>query len=288
MSNSDECIVINGRACAQRILDSVKKRAQEFASIHKILPALAVIMVGDNPASKIYVELKKRRALENGIESLVYHFPEATNQDDVLKVIRELNQNTSVHGILVQLPLPKTLSAHAVLNEVDWRKDVDCFTPYNVGLFNLQQPNVIPCTPQGIMILIKENLGPDLTGKKAVVIGRSIIVGQPTASLLLNEGCSVSVLHSKSQNPDVESSTADILIVATGVAHLVGKDWVKKGACVIDVGITNVGGVLVGDVNFEEVKKYAGFITPVPGGVGPMTIACLLKNTVELAYKIHQ
>ena len=256
-------------------------------------PGLAVVLIGEDPASQVYVRKKIEAAEEAGFKS-IQHYPDPDiSQKELLDLIGQLNRDARVHGILVQLPLPDHIDAQAVIDAIDPDKDVDGFTPINAGRLFLGLDCFVPCTPQGCMILIRDALGTDLVGRNAVMVGKSNIVGKPMAQMLMNEHCTVSVLHSATRAPDKFACRADILVVATGVPGLVTSDWVKEGACVIDVGISRVDHPdkpgktkLAGDVDFDAVKDRAGWITPVPGGVGPMTIACLLQNTLDAALRL--
>ncbi|MCE9508386.1 MAG: bifunctional methylenetetrahydrofolate dehydrogenase/methenyltetrahydrofolate cyclohydrolase FolD, partial [Alphaproteobacteria bacterium] len=255
---------------------------------HKILPGLAVVLVGDDPGSVIYVNNKKKAAAAAGIRSFVYHLPKKTSQDEVLKLIQILNKDKKVHGILVQLPLPKQIDVNTVLKSINPAKDVDGLHLENIGRLMVGMPGPVPCTPLGCLALIKK-AEKNLTGLHAVVVGRSNLVGKPMAQLLLRENCTVTMCHSRTPQLSQVTHQADILVVAVGKEKLVKGDWVKPGAIVIDVGInrTKSGGI-VGDVDFDEVSKVAAYITPVPGGVGPMTIACLLGNTVAAACRQNE
>lgn len=273
--------IIDGKAEAKRIRQTLSRQITELKG-QGVVPCLAVIMVGDDPASGVYVRNKATAAEEIGVQSLLIKLNAQTTQDNLLAFIDMLNRSPQVHGILVQLPLPPHISKHAIINAISPDKDADGFHVTNVGSLVANGGGIVPCTPQGCMILIKKHLGHDLVGKKAVVIGCSTIVGKPMATLLLHENCTVTLCHEHTTDIAGECATADILVVATGVAKLVKKEWVKPGAVVIDVGITRMDdGTLCGDVDFENVKDVAGAITPVPGGVGPMTIACLMQNTVN-------
>jgi methylenetetrahydrofolate dehydrogenase (NADP+)/methenyltetrahydrofolate cyclohydrolase len=277
--------IIDGAATAKKLRAEI---AEKIAARH-VTPGLAVVLVGENPASQVYVRNKSRAAEETGIKSATHVLPAAATQKELLALVARLNADTSVHGILVQLPLPPQIDAQAVINAVDPAKDVDGFHPINVGKLSLGLPCLVPCTPQGCLILIKEAL-PDLAGRRALVLGRSNIVGKPVSQLLLKADCTVTIAHSKTRDLPALCREADILIAAIGKAEFVKGDWIKPGSVVIDVGINRVENPaeqgktkLVGDVAFAEAKEKAGAITPVPGGVGPMTIACLLKNTLEAA-----
>lgn len=280
---SNQCVVIDGKAHANTLLDNLRREIQELGK-RSIVPGLAVILVGDDTASVMYTATKVRRAQEIGIHSRVHKFPATVTESEVLEYIHRLNADNAINGILVQLPLPNHFNTQALLDTITYEKDVDGFHTYNVGLLNSWQDSLEPCTPQGALMLIKSALGQDISGKKAVVLGRSRIVGRPMVSILIRESCSVLALHSKSRNLQEECRNADIIVSAVGKPQMITKEWVMPGACVIDIGIVKVGDKLYGDVDFESVKQVAGFITPVPGGVGQMTVACLLLNTIRAAY----
>jgi len=271
--------IIDGKKIAHEILENLKEKT---AKLNK-KPCLAVILASDDTSSKIYVDSKEKHSLYLGFKSSVYRFDKSITQGNLIKLIHELNENPEVNGILVQLPLYKHLNAQEIIELINPKKDVDGFHPINVGKLNSNlNPWAICCTPKGIIKLLKA-YKISLTGKNAVVIGRSNIVGKPTATLLTNENATVTLAHSKTKNLKELTKNADIIISATGVAKLIKADMVKKGATVIDVGISKqINGKLIGDVDFERVKNVADYITPVPGGVGPMTIACLMENTYEL------
>ncbi len=278
-------VIIDGKQIANEVAGAISLQVETLKNAHGIIPGLAVILIGDDPASHVYVASKVRRAKELGIAIFQHLLPEHTQQKDLLSIIHQLNADKQVNGILVQLPLPSHLDQNIVINTIDAEKDVDGFTVKNVGLLNSWQDCLEPSTPQGALVLIKKFLGSDLTGKKAVVLGRSLIVGRPMTSILVRESCTVTLLHSKSNNIKYECKNADILVSAIGQPGFIRSDLVKQGACVIDIGITRVGDALLGDVNFEEVKKVAGYLTPVPGGVGPMTVVCMLLNTIKACLK---
>lgn len=248
---------------------------------HEHMPILAVVLVGENEASQIYVRNKKKAAAEVGIGCEVLEFSETIGEHALLEVIDELNENHHISGIIVQLPLPKHINPLSVLSKILPQKDVDGFNPYNAGLLACKEPGaIVSATPKGILKLL-QSTGVELAGKHAVIIGRSNIVGRPVSMLLLNNDCTVTIAHSKTNNLPEVVRQADIVIAACGQAKMVKKDWVKEGAIVIDVGINRIDGKLCGDVDFEEVAEIASYITPVPGGVGPMTIAMLLENTYQ-------
>ncbi len=273
-------MIIDGKKEARVLKEAIKK---EILSINKKtsrVPGLTVILIGDLTPSQIYVKNKEKSSKEVGINSNVLRYPKDVTEKEILEKIKELNSDNKVSGILVQLPLPDQISKEKIINSIDPSKDVDGFNPINVGKLASGYNAIIPCTPQGCLILIKK-VEKNLSGKHAVIIGRSNLNGKPIAQLLLRENCTVTITHSKTKNLKEECLKADILIAAVGVANLVKKDWVKNGSVIIDVGINKLGEKLVGDVSFEEVKDKVKAITPVPGGVGPMTIACLLKNTLK-------
>jgi methylenetetrahydrofolate dehydrogenase (NADP+)/methenyltetrahydrofolate cyclohydrolase len=275
---------IDGQALAAKVLDEVKADVGRLVSRP---PGLAVIIVGDDPASKIYVAKKGKKARELGFRSETIELPETITEDELLDVVNQLNNDVGIHGILVQLPLPPHISTKAIIDWIDPFKDVDGFHPYNIGRLAQRDPSIIPCTPLGCLMLLKEHLG-EIRGMKAVVVGASNIVGRPMSQLLLLEGCTVTVTHRFTRDTAAEARQADIVVAAVGKPGLVRADWIKPGATVIDVGINRVDGKVVGDVAYDEVAEVAGAITPVPGGVGPMTIACLMKNTLVQAQTLEQ
>ncbi|QEY24102.1 bifunctional methylenetetrahydrofolate dehydrogenase/methenyltetrahydrofolate cyclohydrolase FolD [Neisseria animalis] len=275
--------LINGKEISQQRLAAVAAAVEKRAAAGLHTPCLAVILVGDNPASAVYVRNKKLACQKSGIESLSYELPASTTQDELLKLVDELNSNPKVDGILVQLPLPEHIDSQVVLETILPHKDVDGFHPYNVGRLVVKMPLMRPCTPKGVMTLL-ESYGVDPKGKKAVVVGASNIVGRPQALELLLSRATVTVCHSATQNLAEEVAQADILVVGVGIPNFVKGEWIKPGAIVIDVGINRLAdGSLCGDVEFDVAKERAGMITPVPGGVGPMTIATLLENTLHAA-----
>ena len=283
-------ILIDGKAFAERLVGSVGVAVEELSNTHSFKPGLAVVLVGENPASEVYVKNKVRQTNNSGMVSIEHRLPEETSEEDLLSLVKDLNEDEKIDGILVQLPLPDHINENSIINSISPSKDVDGFSIPNVGLLSTSGKGLIPCTPLGCLLLLKDQLG-DLTGKNAVIIGRSNIVGKPMAQLLIKESCTVTIAHSKTKNLENVCRNADILVAAVGRPHFVKNDWVKDGAVVIDVGINRLPpegdkkGRLVGDVDFENVSKIASAITPVPGGVGPMTIACLLRNTVTAACK---
>ena len=287
--------IINGKEIAQNLRNNLKKEISELKNKFGDVPGLAVIQVGNIAASSVYVKAKTKNAQEVEIEVIDHHLEESISEEELLKLINTLNNQNNVHGILVQLPLPKHMHEQTILDSIRPDKDADGFHPVNVGKLSIATHNdenlLIPCTPYGCLIMLK-GLNIDLIGKNAVVIGRSNIVGKPMAQLLIKESCTVTIAHSKTKDLPGLCKNADIIIAAVGKPKMVKGEWVKEGAVVIDVGINRVEmlkngekkTVLVGDVEYNEVKKKASAITPVPGGVGPMTIACLLRNTT-IAFK---
>ena len=279
-------MIIDGKKEAEIIRSEIKKEISDLKLKTKKTPCLTVILIGDYTPSKIYVKNKEKSALEVGIKSEIIKYPKSISEQEILKKIDELNKDKKISGILVQLPLPDQISKEKIINAINPSKDVDGFNPVNVGNLSSGYKSIIPCTPLGCLLLIKK-VEKNLSGKHAVIIGRSNLNGKPMAQLLLKENCTVTIVHSKTKNLKQECLKADILVAAVGAPNLVKKDWVKENAIVIDVGINKVGEKIVGDVNFDELKSKTKAITPVPGGVGPMTIACLLKNTLE-CFKAHQ
>lgn len=273
--------IIDGKAVAREMEDAMREEVAAMASAG-LRPGLAVVLVGEDPASKVYVGNKEKACERLGIASFAYRLPEETSEAEVLALIEELNSRKDVHGILVQLPLPEQISSKRVLLAINPAKDVDGFHPLNVGSLFVDESPLPPCTPSGVMELLKRS-GVELKGKSAVVVGRSNIVGKPVAILLLKEHATVTICHSRTVNlPDV-CRGADVLVAAVGKAEMVKGDWIKPGAVVIDVGVNRVDGKLVGDVEFAAACERASAITPVPGGVGPMTIAMLMRNTINAA-----
>lgn len=279
--------IIDGKAIAADLRAKIGAEVRRLQQQHALTPGLAVVLVGDNPASGVYVRSKERQTVEAGMRSFAHRLPADVSQGDLLGLIARLNGDPAVHGILVQLPLPEHIDEQAVIAAVDPAKDVDGFHPMNAGRLAVGLPALVPCTPLGCIILAK-SVHPSLSGLDAVVIGRSNIVGKPLAQLLLAENATVTVAHSKTRDLPALCRRADLLFAAVGRPEMVRKDWIRPGATVIDVGINRVGdgnggARLVGDVAFAEAATVAGAITPVPGGVGPMTIACLLVNTLRAA-----
>jgi len=279
-------VLINGKLISQQVIDETAKEVSTFVEDFGLAPGLAVVLVGEDPASQVYVRNKVKRAEEVGIRSLEYKLPATSSQEALDDLIQTLNADSTVHGILVQLPLPDHLNEEAVLLAIDPAKDVDGFHPLNVGALACGDASLVPCTPMGCMIMLA-HVHPDLSGKQAVVIGRSNIVGKPMAALLLQANCTVTVVHSRTKNIESICSQADIVVAAIGRPEMVKASWIKPGATVIDVGINAIERdgkrKLLGDVDFADVEPVASAITPVPGGVGPMTIACLMKNTLQAA-----
>ena len=273
-------MIIDGKKEAAILREEIKKEIISIKNKTNKIPGLTVILIGDFAPNQIYVKNKEKISKEVGINSNVIKYPKDVSEEEILKKIKELNNDKNVSGILVQLPLPDQISKEKVINLIDPLKDVDGFSPINAGNLASGYNAIVPCTPLGCLLLLKK-VEKNLSGKHAVIIGRSNLNGKPLAQLLLKENCTVTITHSKTKNLKEECLKADILIAAVGVANLVKKDWVKSGSVIIDVGINKQGDKIVGDVNFEEVKDKVKAITPVPGGVGPMTIACLLKNTLE-------
>ena len=273
-------ILIDGKKIAAELREELKKEVIELKTKHNKVPGLTVILIGDMAPSQIYVRNKEKSANEVGLKSEVIRYPEAVEEKTVLDKIKELNKDESISGILVQLPLPKHIDKQKVIETILPGKDVDGFHPMNVGNLSSGYESSVPCTPLGCYLMIKK-IESNLSGKKAVMIGRSNLNGKPMAQLLLKENCTVTITHSKTKDLKAECLEADIIVAAVGIPELVKADWVKKDAIVIDVGINKTEKGIVGDVAFEEVSKVASALTPVPGGVGPMTIACLLKNTIE-------
>ncbi len=273
-------MIIDGKKEAEILRDEIKKEIISIKNKTNKVPGLSVILIGDLVPSQIYVRNKEKNSKEVGMNSNIIKYSKDVTEEEVLKKIKELNNDKNVSGILVQLPLPDQIGKEKIINSIDPSKDVDGFHPINVGNLASGYKAIVPCTPLGCLILIKK-VEKNLSGKHAVIIGRSNLNGKPMAQLLLKENCTVTIVHTKTKNLKEECSKADILIAAAGKAKLVKKDWVKNGSIIIDVGINQEGDKIVGDVSFEEVKDKAKAVTPVPGGVGPMTIACLLKNTLE-------
>ena len=282
--------LIDGKAFAESLVSTVGNAVESLIKDQNFKPGLAVVLVGNNPASEVYVRNKVKQTEKAGMVSIEHRLPDTTSESELIELVNSLNNDEDIDGILVQLPLPNHIDENSIINAISPSKDVDGFSIPNVGLLSTSGDGLIPCTPLGCLLLLKDYLG-DLTGKTAVIVGRSNIVGKPMAQLLIKENCTVTIAHSKTIGlPDV-CKDADILVAAVGRPKFVKAEWIKKGAVVIDVGINRLPAVgdkkskLVGDVDFESVSKVCSAITPVPGGVGPMTIACLLRNTVTAACK---
>ena len=269
--------IIDGRKISNKIKEDLRLKISE----KNITPKLAIILAGDDEASLIYVKNKQKSAKEIGIETKLFHLPTSCSEEKITNIIEDMNNDPDINGIIVQLPLPEHLNTNRIINKISPLKDVDGFHPYNTGILqNNEKPYFVAATPLGIMTLIKEKY-PNLTGKNVVIIGASLIVGRPLATLLLNQECTVTITHIHTKNIKDLTQKADILVAACGVANLVKKDWIKRDAILIDVGINRLNGKICGDIDFEDIQDYAKAITPVPGGVGPMTIAMLLQNTYE-------
>ena len=278
-------ILIDGKKEAGSLRLKLKEEVNELKKKFNDVPGLTVILIGELAPSQIYVRNKEKSAKEVGLNSNIIKYPEDVDEKIVLKKIKDLNENKSISGILVQLPLPKHIDKKKIIDSIIPSKDVDGFHPVNVGNLSSGYESSIPCTPLGCYLLLKK-VEPNLSGKKAVIIGRSNLNGKPMAQLLLKENCTVTITHSKTKNLKSECLEADIIIAAVGIPKLVKGDWVKKDSIIIDVGINKTDEGIVGDVDFEEVSKKAKALTPVPGGVGPMTIACLIKNTIDCFKRI--
>ena len=278
--------LIDGKLIAQDLRNELKKEIDSLKIKIGKVPGLAVVQVGNVAASSVYVKAKTKSAIEVGIEVIDHHLPEETSEEELLQIVNTLNNQDNVNGILVQLPLPKHIDKKKVIDSISPNKDVDGFHPMNVGNLSSGYESSIPCTPLGCYFLLK-GVEPNLSGKKVVIIGRSNLNGKPMAQLLLKENCTVTITHSKTINLKSECLGADIIIAAVGIPELVKGDWVKKDSIIIDVGINKTEKGIVGDVDFEQVSKKAKALTPVPGGVGPMTIACLIKNTIDCFKRIR-
>ncbi len=283
--------IIDGKAFSEKLRAEITRKVDLLKKNHSLTPGLAVVLVGEDPASEVYVRSKGKQTMEVGMNSYAHKLSAETSQEDLLELIDRLNSDLNVHGILVQLPLPGHIDEALVINSVAADKDVDGFHLSNVGKLATGAEGIVPCTPLGSMMMLKHHHG-DLSGMKAIVVGRSNIVGKPMAALLLKESCTVTIAHSRTRDLAAECRAADIVIAAVGRPEMVKGDWIKPGATVIDVGINRIetedgGKKLVGDVEFESASKIAGAITPVPGGVGPMTIACLLHNTLQQACRLN-
>ncbi len=283
--------IIDGKAFSANLRGEIARKIEILKRDHSLTPGLAVVLVGEDPASQVYVRSKGKQTVEAGMNSYEHKLAASTGQDELLGLIDQLNSDPDVHGILVQLPLPDHIDEEAVINSISVDKDVDGFHLSNVGRLSIGADGIVPCTPLGSLMMLKDHLG-DLSGLKAIVVGRSNIVGKPMAALLLKESCTVTIAHSRTRDLPGECRQADIVVAAVGRPEMVKGDWIKPGATVIDVGINrleNEDGTtrLVGDVEFDSAAAVAGAITPVPGGVGPMTIACLLHNTLQQACRLN-
>ena len=283
--------IIDGNSVAGMLADKVTSHVRWLKEQKSVVPGLAVVLVGDDPASNIYVSRKVKKTAETGISSFEHRLPSDVTEQALLDLIGKLNNDDKVHGILVQLPLPAHISSDSVINAISPQKDVDGFHIHNAGLLSVGQDAMIPCTPLGCLLLLRQYCK-DMAGSHAVIIGRSNIVGKPMAQLLLKESCTVTVVHSRTRNIEQVVALGDIVVAAVGRPNIVKSTWVKPGAVVIDVGINRIishdgTSKITGDVDFEDVSKVASAITPVPGGVGPMTIACLLSNTLSACCRIH-
>lgn len=292
MTEQTKAKIIDGKAFAAGLREKIKTEVTRLKANGKATPGLAVVLVGEDPASAVYVRSKHAATVEVGMNSFEHKLPVDTSESDLLALIEKLNADDSVHGILCQLPLPKHLNEDSVINAIAPHKDVDGFHISNVGLLATGQDSLVPCTPLGCLMLLRDQLG-DLSGLNAVVVGRSNIVGKPMANLLLGDSCTVTIAHSRTRDIEAIVRAADIVVAAVGRPQMINADWIGKGATVIDVGINRIAHPekegkfkLVGDVDFDSASKNAGAITPVPGGVGPMTIACLLSNTLTAFLRI--
>ena len=279
-------MIIDGKKEAALFREEIRNEISSIKKQKNKVPGLAVILIGDFLPSQIYVKNKEKNSKEVGINSEVIRYPKDVKEDEVLQKIKDLNSNTDVSGILVQLPLPSHINKEKIINAIDPLKDVDGFNPINVGNLSSGYQAIVPCTPLGCLLLIKK-VEKNLSGKHAVIIGRSNLNGKPMAQLLLKENCTVTIVHSKTKDLKSECQKGDIVVAAVGIANFVKSDWVKKDSIIVDVGINKIKDKIVGDVDFQEVKKKVKAITPVPGGVGPMTIACLLQNTLECFKKLN-
>lgn len=283
MERHNNALIISGKEVAAKIRDELKAEATAIERDTGRPPGLAVVLVGENPASKVYVRNKAKACEEVGIRSFQHILPASVSQEELLSLVSKLNVSQEVHGILVQLPLPGHIDDELILEAVSPAKDVDGFHPYNMGRLAIGSPLLSPCTPLGVMKLL-DSIGYDASGKDAVIVGRSNIVGKPVAFMLLKRNATVSICHSKTTDLPAKVKAADVVIAAVGREHYIKGEWIKDGAVVIDVGINRTkDGTLAGDVDFEGASKHASYITPVPGGVGPMTVAMLLSNTVDAA-----
>jgi methylenetetrahydrofolate dehydrogenase (NADP+)/methenyltetrahydrofolate cyclohydrolase len=272
--------IISGKVLSKEIREQVRIDVEKLKDLYGAVPHLVVVLIGEDPASQSYVKSKERACIKAGMKSTVIRKEDTVSEAEVLSIIDALNKDDDVHGILVQLPVPKHIDENKIIDAIDYRKDVDGFHPLNIAYMHMGRPAILPATPKGIITMLK-SINVDLVGKDAIIIGRSNIVGKPAAMLLMKEHCTVQIAHSRTKNLKEKCLNADIIVAAVGRANTVTADMVKDGAIIIDVGVNRVDGKLVGDVDFEHVKDKASYITPVPGGVGPMTITSLLQNTIE-------
>jgi len=272
--------IISGKVLSKEIREQVRIDVEKLKGLYGAVPHLVVVLIGEDPASQSYVKSKERACIKAGMKSTVIRKEDTVSEAEVLSIIDALNKDDDVHGILVQLPVPKHIDENKIIDAIDYRKDVDGFHPLNIAYMHMGRPAILPATPKGIITMLK-SINVDLVGKDAIIIGRSNIVGKPAAMLLMKEHCTVQIAHSRTKNLKEKCLNADIIVAAVGRANTVTADMVKDGAIIIDVGVNRVDGKLVGDVDFEHVKDKASYITPVPGGVGPMTITSLLQNTIE-------
>ena len=272
--------IISGKVLSKEIREQVRIDVEKLKGLYGAVPHLVVVLIGEDPASQSYVKSKERACIKAGMKSTVIRKEDTVSEAEVLSIIDALNKDDDVHGILVQLPVPKHIDENKIIDAIDYRKDVDGFHPLNIAYMHMGRPAILPATPKGIITMLK-SINVDLVGKDAIIIGRSNIVGKPAAMLSMKEHCTVQIAHSRTKNLKEKCLNADIIVAAVGRANTVTADMVKDGAIIIDVGVNRVDGKLVGDVDFEHVKDKASYITPVPGGVGPMTITSLLQNTIE-------
>jgi len=279
-----KAIILDGKALASEIRADIAEKVKENKNKYDKVPGLAAILVGDNPASTLYINIKKKACVAAGFYTVNHHLPDSISENDLIEIINNLNADHKIHGILVQLPLPASINVNKVMGAIDHRKDADGFNPYNMGMLAIGDPRFIPCTPLGIITLL-DHYKIELKGKDAIIIGAGAVTGRPLASMMLNRGATVQVCHILTKNLNDKAREADIIVSSTGHPGLIKGDMIKEGAVVVDVGISKVNGKIAGDVRFDEASKIASFITPVPGGVGPMTIAMLMKNTFY-AYKL--
>jgi len=280
----EKAIILDGKALASKIRAEIAKKVEKDKNRYGKVPGLAAILIGDDPASVLYVNMKKKACNEAGFYTVNHHLPDSITENDLIEIINSLNENEKIHGILVQLPIPGSINVNKVMAAIDYRKDVDGFNPYNMGMLAIGEPLFIPCTPLGIITLL-EHYKIKLEGADAVIVGAGTVTGRPLASMMLNRGATVQICHILTKNLEEKVKKADILVSSTGQSGLIKSSMVKNGAVVVDVGISKKEGKISGDVRFDEVSKIASFVTPVPGGVGPMTIAMLMKNTYD-AYKL--